>query len=240
MFKQYFIQTWAQLKQHRLISVITIIATALSIFFIMLVVMMDQVKVAPFSPESNRDRFLHVKYGSITNEKWGAGNTSTGPLSLKSATTLYKSVETPEVVSIYCVAPMIGGEYLEKRYGYKDIRIPVQQFTAEGGYYLNFLSDRRKTFFLSAGLSALAGYETSNMVNKMMIDGSTLPSKDRFVFGGALMLKVDTHLTDRTVLLLKVREGALFGSSIRKIQCKEGFGTQGVMIKKRLYVRKMR
>ena len=32
MFKQYFIQTLAQIKQHRLISVITIVATALSIF----------------------------------------------------------------------------------------------------------------------------------------------------------------------------------------------------------------
>ena len=41
---------------------------------------------------------------------------------------------------------VFGGEYLEKRYNYKDIKIPVQQFTAEGGYYLNFLSDRRKTF----------------------------------------------------------------------------------------------
>ena len=104
MFKQYFIQTWAQLKQHRLISVITIIATALSIFLIMLVVMMNQVKVAPFSPESNRDRFLHVKFGSITNEKWGASSTSNGPMSLRTATVLYKSLETPEVVSTYCAA----------------------------------------------------------------------------------------------------------------------------------------
>ena len=42
------------------------------------------------------------------------------------------------------------------------MQIPVEQFTAEGGYYLKFLSDRRKTFFLSLGLSALAGYEVSN------------------------------------------------------------------------------
>ena len=28
---------------------------------------------------------------------------------------------------------VLGGEYLEKRYNYKDIKIPVQQFTAEGG-----------------------------------------------------------------------------------------------------------
>ncbi len=41
---------------------------------------------------------------------------------------------------------VIGGEYLHKKYDYKDMQIPVEQFTAEGGYYLKFLSDRRKTF----------------------------------------------------------------------------------------------
>ena len=58
MIKQYFKQALAQLRQHPLISVISIAGTALSIFLIMLVVMLQQVKVAPFSPESNRDRFL--------------------------------------------------------------------------------------------------------------------------------------------------------------------------------------
>ena len=65
MIKQYFKQALAQLRQHPLISVISIAGTALSIFLIMLVVMLQQVKVAPFSPESNRDRFLHVHYMSI-------------------------------------------------------------------------------------------------------------------------------------------------------------------------------
>ena len=36
---------------------------------------------------------------------------------------------------------VIGGEYLHKKYDYKDMQIPVEQFTAEGGYYLKFLSD---------------------------------------------------------------------------------------------------
>ena len=103
MFKQYFIQTWAQLKQHRLISVITIIATALSIFLIMLVVMMDQVKVVPFSPESNRDRFLHARFVSVGHEQWGDG-TANGPMSLKAAKAIYKSIESAEAVSVYCVA----------------------------------------------------------------------------------------------------------------------------------------
>ena len=62
MIKQYYKQALAQLRQHPLISIIGIVGTALSIFLIMLVVMMQQVKVAPFSPESNRNRFLHVHY----------------------------------------------------------------------------------------------------------------------------------------------------------------------------------
>ena len=56
MIKQYFTQAWAQLRQQPLISAVSIAGTALAIFLIMLVVMMQQVKVAPFAPESNRDR----------------------------------------------------------------------------------------------------------------------------------------------------------------------------------------
>lgn len=50
MIKHYFKQALAQLRQYPLISVISIAGTALSIFLIMLVVMLQQVKVAPFLP----------------------------------------------------------------------------------------------------------------------------------------------------------------------------------------------
>ncbi len=101
MIKQYYKQALAQLRQHPLISIITIAGTALSIFLIMLVVMLQQVKVAPFSPESNRDRLLHAKYISMTHKTWGEG-TSNAPLSLKSARELYKQLKTPEAVTIFC------------------------------------------------------------------------------------------------------------------------------------------
>lgn len=84
MIKQYFIQAWAQLRQQPLISAVSIAGTALAIFLIMLVVMMQQVKVVPFAPESNRDRFLHVKWMSISNSNWGDG-TSNGPMSAQTA-----------------------------------------------------------------------------------------------------------------------------------------------------------
>ncbi len=44
MIKQYFQQAWAQLRQQPLISGVTVAGTALSIFLIMLVVMMQQVQ----------------------------------------------------------------------------------------------------------------------------------------------------------------------------------------------------
>ena len=73
MIKQYFIQAWAQLRQQPLISAVSIAGTALAIFLIMLVVMMQQVKVVPFAPESNRDRFLHVKMFSVVEDA-GSGH----------------------------------------------------------------------------------------------------------------------------------------------------------------------
>ncbi len=39
---------------------------------------------------------------------------------------------------------VFGGEYLLKNNLYKDTKIPVAQFTAEGGYYFKILSDARK------------------------------------------------------------------------------------------------
>ncbi|MDR0895797.1 MAG: ABC transporter permease [Prevotellaceae bacterium] len=101
MIKQYLQQAWAQLRQQPLISGVTIAGTALAIFLIMLVVMLQQVKTAPFAPESNRDRFLHARYASIENKEWGAGNTSNGPMSVKTARDWFGSLKTPEAVTIY-------------------------------------------------------------------------------------------------------------------------------------------
>lgn len=106
MIKQYFAQAWAQLRQQPMMSAVSIAGTALAIFLIMLVVMMQQVKVAPFAPESNRDRFLHVKAMSISNSNWGDG-TSNGPMSVQTARECFQSLKTPEAVTIYTIFPRI-------------------------------------------------------------------------------------------------------------------------------------
>lgn len=117
-----------------------------------------------------------------------------------------------------------GAEYLLKNYGYRTISVPRAQFTAEGGYYLKFLSDPSKTLFLSIGGSALVGYETVNWGDRMMHDGSRLLAGDAFLYGGALTLELETYITDRIVLLANVRERALWGSSLGVFTTQFGLG----------------
>ena len=119
---------------------------------------------------------------------------------------------------------VFGGEYLLKNNPYKDGKIPVAQFTAEGGYYLKILSDSRKIVFVYAGASALAGYESVNWGEKVLHDGSTLHDRDAFIYGGALTLDVEFYVADRIALLANLRERCLWGGDTRKFHTQWGVG----------------
>lgn len=119
---------------------------------------------------------------------------------------------------------VFGAEYLRRYHPYRDSRIPVEQFTGEGGFFFGVLSDGSKTFFLSAGVSALAGYETVNGGKKLLFDGSTLRNKDGFLYGGAVTLQAETYLTDRLVLLFYGRERCLWGGSTERFHTQYGVG----------------
>jgi hypothetical protein len=112
---------------------------------------------------------------------------------------------------------VFGAQYLEKDYPYKSIKIPQSQFTVDGGYYLNFLSDAHKIFFMSVGASIVGGYETVNWNNKLLFDGATINNKDNFLYGGTLTLEAEAYLTNCLVLVANARERYLEGSSIGKL-----------------------
>lgn len=124
---------------------------------------------------------------------------------------------------------VFGGEYLQRYHPYKDSRIPAAQFTAEGGFYYNFLSDARKIFFLYLGGSALAGYETVNWGDKVLFDGSRLTGKDAFVYGGAVSLELESYITDRIALLVNVRERCLWGGSTGHFHTQYGIGLKFII-----------
>ena len=124
---------------------------------------------------------------------------------------------------------VVGAEYLLKNYDYRGTSVPRAQFTAEGGYYLKFLSDPTKTFFLSIGGSALAGYETVNWGDRLLHDGSTLLVKDAFIYGGAITLELESYITDHIVLLANVRERVLWGGSLGKFSTQFGLGIKFII-----------
>ena len=124
---------------------------------------------------------------------------------------------------------VFGGEYLMKDNPYKETKIPVAQFTAEGGYYFKILSDARKIVFLYAGASALAGYETVNWGDRILFDGSTLRDRDAFVYGGALTLDMEIYVADRIALLVNLRERCLWGGDTQKFHTQWGAGIKFVI-----------
>lgn len=95
-------QAWGAMRQQPVLSVISVIGTSLAIFLIMVVVMMNQVPVAPFAPESNRDRFLHARYVSaVYNDSLGHQGETNSPYCYKSVRELFKSLESAEAVTAY-------------------------------------------------------------------------------------------------------------------------------------------
>lgn len=96
MIKQYIKQALQMLKENRLISVISITGTAISICMIMIVILIFQIQFASFYPENDRDRMLYVESGTEVKMKnsWNKGSMS--PEAVKEC---FYSLQTPEAVS---------------------------------------------------------------------------------------------------------------------------------------------
>lgn len=122
-----------------------------------------------------------------------------------------------------------GGEIMQRYYPYRSTRIPLAQYTGEGGYYYNVFSDPKKTFFLNIGGSALMGYESVNNGKKLLSDGATLRKTESFIYGGALTLEAEAYLSDKVVLLFRLRERALWGSAANKFHTQYGLGIKIIL-----------
>ena len=108
-----------------------------------------------------------------------------------------------------------GVEYLQTNHDYRSTTIPAAQFTAEGGFYYNFLSDAKKVVFLYAGASALAGYETVNWGEKTLYDGARLD--------------MEVYLADFIALTASLRERFLWGGSIGVCHTEYGIGVKFII-----------
>ena len=64
----YFKQAWRLLKENRLLSVVSILGTALAICLVMVIVIVWQVRTAGFKPETHRERMLFVRVGRASRK----------------------------------------------------------------------------------------------------------------------------------------------------------------------------
>jgi hypothetical protein len=124
---------------------------------------------------------------------------------------------------------VFGGEFLGKCHRYKGWCNPQMQWTGEGGYYLNVLSDGSKTVFCSVGTSVLGGYETIRHNKHPLPDGATIQNKDAFIYGGAITLETEVFLTDWLVFIANIRERALAGSSVGVFNTQFGLGLKFII-----------
>ncbi|WP_425886443.1 ABC transporter permease [Parabacteroides sp. ASD2025] len=119
MVKQYLKQALYMLRENRLISVISVAGTALSIAMIMVVVLVFQVQFASFYPENNRGRMMYVENGTEvrSNNGWNRGS-----MSAEAVKECFYTLQVPEAVSGYALQlkPLsIPGKRMYKGYEIK-------------------------------------------------------------------------------------------------------------------------
>lgn len=115
-----------------------------------------------------------------------------------------------------------GVEYMMKDCPYRKGGVPLEQYTAGGGYFLNLLSSSGKVFFLNAGLAGMVGYEEVNGGRRTLYDGATLPQCGAFVYGCAATLEAEVFITDNIAAAARLRGRALWGGASGVFRCLYG------------------
>lgn len=115
-------------------------------------------------------------------------------------------------------------EYARQYSPYKDLEIPRENYTAEGGYSFFLLGDARKNISLNAVLSGIAGYESINRGEALLKDGAKILNEDSFIYGAGGRLSFETYLSDHFVLLLQGRIKVLFGTDLEQFRPSAGLG----------------
>lgn len=115
-------------------------------------------------------------------------------------------------------------EYTHQYHDYKDFRIPLETYTAEGGYSFFLLGDTRKNITLNAGITGVFGYESINHGEAMLYDGAKILSEDHFIYGAGGRLSFETYLSDRFVLLVQGRTKVFWGTDLQQFRPSAGVG----------------
>lgn len=115
-----------------------------------------------------------------------------------------------------------GVEYVRRNCRYRTVGVPLEQYTADAGYFLNLLSSPGKVFFLNAGLSGVVGYEEANGGRRTLYDGASLSKCSAFIYGCAATLEAEVFITDNIAAAARLRGRALWGGASGVFHCLYG------------------
>lgn len=121
-----------------------------------------------------------------------------------------------------------GVEYVRRNCRYRTVGVPMEQYTADAGYYLNLLSSTGKVFFLNAGLSGVIGYEEVNGGRRTLYDGASLSKCSAFIYGCAATLEAEVFITDNIAAAARLRGRVLWGGASGVFHCLYGISLKYV------------
>jgi len=115
-------------------------------------------------------------------------------------------------------------EYAHQYSKYKELRIPQETYSMEGGYSFYLLGDTRKNISLNAAITGGIGYETINRGNDILYDGAKILNEENFIYGAGGKLSLETYLSDHFVLLVQARAKVFWGTSLEQLRPSTGVG----------------
>lgn len=115
-------------------------------------------------------------------------------------------------------------EYTHKKHQFERFSIPVETYSAQGGYSFVLLGDWAKNISLNLGIGGVAGYEVINNGENILPNGAVIQNEDSFIYGGVVQLLLETYLNDHFVMLLQGKTKAVWGTSVEKIRPSAGLG----------------
>ena len=115
-------------------------------------------------------------------------------------------------------------EYTHQYRDYKSLQLPVETYTAEGGYSFFLLGDARKNITLNAAITGVVGYESINRGEDLLFDGAKIVSEDHFVYGAGGRLSFETYLSNHFVLVLQGRTKVFWGTDLKQFRPSAGLG----------------
>ena len=98
MYKIYLKQAWQMLKEDKVISIITILGTALAITMIMVIILTQRIKTTNIGEEVNRERTMYIKY--CIEESKDKRSMSSGGVRIREYKQYLERLTVPEKISL--------------------------------------------------------------------------------------------------------------------------------------------